>query len=114
MSAIEEAQRRADELVGQFLQIWLDQSAEDYGRPFDEFIDTAIQAAARGLGPADLAEESFERSHARHHGSAPEAPWGEQDDARSERAWTYDLHRPEEVVALLQARGIEVSAHGLT
>ncbi|OIQ88393.1 hypothetical protein GALL_297460 [mine drainage metagenome] len=107
---------QADRLVAKFVQCWLDAEADPIGwsaDPFEFFIETAAEAVARGLDPDSLGEESYERRQDEHYGDRPEAPWGQVEEDRQERAWSYVGMGIAQVVSLLGERGHRLDTHGL-
>ena len=107
MSIESEAYAQADRLMAEWMVVWLQAQGDDgaYHVEFWKFMELAADGVARGLDYGSAAEEVFERHHAIAHGDAPEARWGAIDEARDERAWSYVLDTPEEVLALLAERG---------
>lgn len=107
-----EAYAQADELMADWMQVWLRAQEEDgpYYVPFWEFIETAADAVARGMDYGSRAEEAAEDMRSRYYGDGPEPRWGQVDEDRCERAWSYVLSTPEEVLALLAERGHPVKS----
>lgn len=107
MSIEVEAYEQADRLMADWMKVWLRAQEDDgaYHMEYWEFMELAANRVARGLDYGSSAEEVFERHHAIAHGDVPEARWGAVDEARYERAWSYVLDTPEEVLVLLAERG---------